>query len=229
MTALVRAGTGASVGGAPPTLLQQATAYLGGNEPTHWFDFIRNRALIDGEDIGTIADIPSISGTTDLSASGHLVNGADNGLIIPLSGLTYPLSFYVEFVRNTDTGGSEVVARLDDGDVSDHVQFNISTADLVRFAVITATVNQASILPGAATTATVLKAIGRVNTNSVQIALNGSLGTEDVLATLPASPTRLLVGIDSAGVQTFIGHIRRIGLFNNTALPDANLQAASQP
>lgn len=229
---LVSGASGSAVDGTA-TLISIATAYLGGNAPTHWIDFISNRALIAGVDVGAISNIPSISGTLALSSSGHLVSGAANGLIIPLSGLAYPLSFYVEFVRNTDTGGNEVIASLDDGSAANLTMYRIDTGDQLRFR-IDATppgANQCSI--GGGTTASLSgvptaaqRAAGRAQTNDAQNCRNGALGTQDTSVTLPVNPTRLVVGVDSVGAHSFTGYIRRIAIFNS-ALANASLQAAT--
>lgn len=192
---------------------------------SHAFDYTTNNASINGV-VSTIASIPSISGTLDLSSSGHLVSGAANGLIIPLTGVTYPLTFLVEFIRNTDTGGTEQIARLDDGDTTDLTMLQINASDSVRFVVSAASVQQANIVCGGLAVATLYRVAGRVATDSVQAAriTSGTLGTEDTAVTLPANPTRLVVGVDSAGAHTFTGYIRKIKIYPGAAT-DAQLQA----
>lgn len=201
-----------------------------GLRPTHSIDFTKNRAVINGV-ITTIANIPSITGTLDLSTAGHLVDGADNGIIIPLTGVTYPLTFFVEFVRNTDSGGNEVVACLDAGSAANLTMYRIDTGDQLRFR-IDATppgANQCSI--GGGTTASlsavptaVQRAAGRAQTNDAQNCRNGTLGTQDTAVTLPTNPTRLVVGVDSDGAQTFTGYIRKIKIYTGAAT-NAQLQA----
>lgn len=196
-----------------------------GLRPSYNIDFTRNRADIGGK-ITTIADIPSISGTLALSSSGHLVSGASNGLIIPLTGVTYPLTFLVEFVRNTDSGGNEFIAGLVT-DATNYSYYRIDTGDQVRWRIDTAGANQCTI-GGGATIGTVPTAVqraaGRAQTNSAQNCRNGTLGTQDTSVTLPSSPVELRVGIDPAGAQTFTGYIRKIKIYT-AAATNAQLQA----
>ena len=66
-------------------LLTQATSYLAGIEPHHWFDFVNNRALYAGADVGAISNATGYSfsrasaayytnsdGTLELFESGQL-------------------------------------------------------------------------------------------------------------------------------------------------------------
>jgi len=59
----------------------------------------------------------------------------------------------------------------------------------------------------------------------MQIARGGTLGSEDTLVTLPATPTVLSVGLRNSSEPLF-GYIRRIAAFN-FAPSDAQLQAMS--
>lgn len=84
------AGSGLGVGG----LLSDATAYLGGVQPYHWFDFVNNRALYAGADVGNVTQATGYSfsrastgyytnadGTLTSFASGALRRG-DRGVLI---------------------------------------------------------------------------------------------------------------------------------------------------
>lgn len=75
-------------------LLGQATEYLNGIEPYHWFDFINNRALVAQSDVGVLSSTPGWSfarasagfytnadGTLTSFASGALRRG-DRGVLI---------------------------------------------------------------------------------------------------------------------------------------------------
>lgn len=192
-----------------------------GLRPLYNIDFTKDRAVIAGV-VTTIANIPSISGTPALSSSGHLVSGASNGLIIPLTGVTYPLTFFIEFVRNTDSGGSEVVACIDAGSAANLTMYRIDTGDQLRFR-IDATPpgsNQCNIGGGTAMTTVptaVQRAAGRAQTNDAQNCRNGTLGTQDTSVTLPTSPTRLVIGVDSSGLQTFTGYIRKARVYLGAA------------
>ena len=210
------------------TLRARAIRACGGSLPDYYFDFVNNRALIAGRDIGPISNTPSLTGTLDLTPRGHLLDGVDNCLIIPLTGVVYPLTFLAEFVRNTDTGGNEIIARLDDGDATDFVQHIINASDQARFSV-TATTTQAQINSTATITlGQVYRTAARCNTNSAQMALGGVLSTEDTVVTLPANPTRLVVGMDSAGANAnFVGYIRELAIVSNITSTDGQLVAAA--
>jgi hypothetical protein len=85
-------GRGSGVGGS--NLLNQATLYLGGVQPFHWLDFINNRALYAGIDVGNVTGATGYSfsrasegyytnsdGTLTLFGSGALRRG-DRGVLI---------------------------------------------------------------------------------------------------------------------------------------------------
>lgn len=217
----------------PRSLLAKATSELGGFTPSYYLDFINNRAIANSVDVGTISQIPSITGTLDLSSRGHLVDGSDNGLVIPLTGVTYPLTLLIEFVRNTDSGGTEVVAVLDAGSAANLTMYRIDAADQLRFRVDATPPgsNQCNVGGGTAMTSvptSVQRAAGRVATNSAQNCRNGTLGTEDTSVTLPTNPTRLIVGVDSSGAQTFTGYISLVAIVGS-AVNDAGLAKMVQP
>jgi len=221
-----------AVGSVPPfsrpNFSSQYSGYMGGSTPTHWLDFMNNRAVMAGVDVGAIASIAGITGTLNLSDAGHTVASAANGLIIPLTAVAYPLSFFIEFVRTVDTGAIERVARVDDGTTNNKSEWFINAVDSLRWSIDAAAVNQANMATGLITTGSVFQGAGRVNTNSAQSCKspNGAIGgAEDTVVTLPANPTRLVIGVDSAGAWTFSGVIRRIALFNGSALDDTLLGA----
>ena len=210
------------------TFTERATQAMGGLSPLYYVDFTTNRAIAGGVDVGAISSIPSISGTLDLSSAGHFVDAADNGIIIPVTGVTYPLTMMVEYIRNTDTGSNEIIARLDDGDATDYVQQIINSSDQARFAV-TATTPQAQVNSVATITlGQTYRTAARCNTNSAQMALGGVLSTEATVVTLPANPTRLVVGMDSAGANAnFVGYIRELAIVSNITSTDGQLVAAA--
>lgn len=208
-----------------------AVGLPGGLVLSHLIDFTNNRAVINGS-VTTIANIPSISGTLNLVSTGQRIAGASNGLIIPLSGLAYPLTFMVEFIRSTDSGGTEVVALLDAGSSANLTMYRIDAGDQLRLRVDATPPgsNQANVGGGTTMTSvptSVQRAAGRVASGSAQNCRNGTLGTEDTSVTLPTNPTRLIVGVDSSGAQTFTGDIGRVKIFNGVAATDAQLQALS--
>ena len=84
---------------------------------------------------------------------------------------------------------------------------------------------QASISVGSAlAVGSTAKLAGRFNTNDIQVARDGALGTADTVATLPTAPTFIRFGdIASSGTNAF-GYIRRAAIINST-VSDAQLQA----
>lgn len=213
-----------SSGGAPVTLVDEDRSAWAPNS----IDFTTNRAVINSVAYDAISSIPSITGTLDLSSSGHLVDAANNGLVIPLTGVTYPLTFLVEFVRNTDSGGLEHIAGVDAGDTQNTAYYRIDAGDQVRWRIDATTgVNQCNVGGGSTLTSvptSVQRAAGRAAANSAQNCRNGTLGTEDTAVTLPTNPTHLRVGINAAGLQTFTGYIRKVKIYDG-AFTDAQLQA----
>ena len=75
------------------SLLQQATAYLGGIAPYHWWDFINDRALFTGVDVGTVTSTPGWSYTRADAQSAYAETSA--GVLVP---------FATGVLRRTDKG-----------------------------------------------------------------------------------------------------------------------------
>jgi hypothetical protein len=125
-----------------------------------------------------------------------------------------------EFERAVDTGGFEELFNLDDGDSSDRAVLYIGTADLAAISMNAASVNQgAAPVAGAVALNTVTKLAGRIQTNDMQSARGGTLGTADTSCTLPATPTRLVIGSSPP-----FGYIRRIAVIQGAGT-DAQLQS----
>lgn len=212
------------------TLRARAIRCGGGSLPDYYFDFVNNRALIAGRDIGPISNTPSLTGTLDLTSRGHLVDGADNGIVIPVSGVTYPLMVVVELVRNTDTGAAEVAFTLDNGTTTENLNVRFTASDNLNL-LTTATSLQASVaaISGVTVPSSVLRIAGRVSTNDIQVAGSplGTLGTQDTSNTNPANPTHMRVGTDLAGAHTFTGLIREIAIVSNITSTNGQLVAAA--
>lgn len=62
LSTAIRSSLSGSLGGGA-SLLATATAYLAGNEPDHFWDFVNDRALFSGSDVGSIEDTPNWSFT----------------------------------------------------------------------------------------------------------------------------------------------------------------------
>jgi hypothetical protein len=140
------------------------------------------------------------------------------------AGVTYPIQLWSEFERAVDTGTNEFVFVTDNNTSNERAVLRVSAADLGQLLITAGGAAQATI--GATTLAinTVCKLAGRVNTNSAQLATNGTLGTEDTSVTLPTDPTLLRVGSDQAGAAQAFGYIRRIAVIQGAGT-DAQLQS----
>jgi len=142
-------------------------------------------------------------------------------------GVNYPLSMCYEFVRPLDPVAQVQSLRFDDNTDNERAWLQITNTSAPRILLVAGGVAQADT--SIATTLAigpVYKHAGVFATNRVQHAINGVLGTEDTLATLPLTPTFLRFGgtIFLTG-QPFV-YIRRAAVFN-TALTDAALQRAT--
>lgn len=60
--------------GGPVSLLTQATGFLGGIQPLHWFDFVANRAMFNSVDVGPVTSTPGWSFTR--ATVGTYINSA---------------------------------------------------------------------------------------------------------------------------------------------------------
>jgi len=216
---------------APQTLLEQIQQRAAGLTPLYYLNFMSDIAYVNGTNLGSIANIPSITGTLNLSSAGHTFAAAANGLKFPISGVTQPLTVVVEGVRDTDTGGVEGFAIVCDNTAAEQVKIEVSAADQFRFITLKGGVTQANV---AASGTTIIgkrvRIAGRSNTDSVQTARTTdggvvTMGTEDTLATIPNNPTHVWLGYDELGSSTpFRGKIREFMIING-AQNDATLQA----
>lgn len=148
-------------------------------------------------------------------------------LTVSSPGVDFPLSLWAEFERAVDTGGTERLHTLDNGTEAENANIGMNASDLFRAAMTDGGVLQAGApVAGALAVGTVYKGAGRFALNSVQSALNGTLGTEDTIGTVPTTPTNWRFGAGSDGLVVSYGYLRRAAIFN-TALSDANLQAVT--
>jgi hypothetical protein len=137
--------------------------------------------------------------------------------------VSYPLSLWAEFERAVDTGGFETYFNIDDGSTANRADIYVDTSDLATFRVTAATTQQAGpTVAGSIAVGTVEKVAGRVATNSVNVARNSTLGTEDTSVTLPATPTRITIGLSAGAGAPPFGYIRRVAIIQGAGT-DANL------
>ena len=142
-------------------------------------------------------------------------------------GVSFPLSLFVEFERASDSGTGSVFFEVDDNTNNERAALTVNASDLPTASSVDGGVVQSSISIGSALAVGVsTKIAGRYALNDMQAARGGTLGTADVSATLPVTPTFIRFGeIASTGTAAF-GYIRRAAIFN-TALNDANLQTVT--
>jgi hypothetical protein len=158
------------------------------------------------------------------TAGASVIRNAD-ALTVSSPGVNFPLSLWAEFQRAVDTGGTERLHSLDNGSEAENANIGMNASDLFRTAMTTGSVLQAGApVAGALAIGTIYKGAGRLSLNSVQSALNGTLGTEDTVGNVPATPTSWRVGAGSDGLVVSYGYLRRAAIFNS-ALTDAQLQA----
>ena len=160
-----------------------------------------------------------------IETAGASATRASDVPIVNSPGVTYPLTLWVEYERAYDSGTAVALLRLDDGTLPERAILGINGSDLARAVVVDGGVTQADItVAGALAVNTIYKQAGAVSTNRVQNCLNGTLGTEDTVATMPATPTVLRFGTSEIDGNQPFAYIRRAAIFN-TALTDAQLQA----
>lgn len=142
-------------------------------------------------------------------------------------GVDYPLSMGYEFVRALDPVLQTPTLRLDNNTDADRAYLQITNTSAPRIIVVAGSVVQTDTsIAASLALGPVYKHTGVFATNRVQHAINGVLGTEDTVATMPVTPTFFRFGgtIFLTG-QPFV-YIRRAAIFN-TALADAALQRAT--
>lgn len=132
-------------------------------------------------------------------------------------------SLVAEFSSFSPTSASNAAWTISDGTNSNR-WFAFAVSSTIRSFMATGGVTQASIDVGTYAANTVFKSAFAISENSVQAAVNGTLGTEDTTATVP-TVVRLTVGSSPIATTNFLnGHIRQIAYYN-TRLPNATLQA----
>jgi hypothetical protein len=140
------------------------------------------------------------------------------------AGLTYPLGLWAEFERAVDTGGAERIIQVDDGGSNNRVICDVSGGDVWNPSVISAGSTVANLTVGSALpVSAVHKGVARFELNDVNAAINGTLGTADTSAALPATPTRINIGGVGGTVAMPFGYIRKVAA-TNFAPTDAQLQ-----
>lgn len=167
------------------------------------------------------------SASTWIPTTGASVQRVSDVLTVSSPGVTFPLTMFVEFERAFDTGNGVTLLRLDDGTDPERAILGINATDLSRTVVAAANVTQADVtVAGTTTVGVTQKLAGAIETNRVSTCRNGTLGTPDTLATMPATPTTLRFGVNTGTLTQPFSYLRRVAIFNR-ALTDAQLQAVT--
>jgi hypothetical protein len=225
-----KAQNSGSIGGLTQTILTIGKTYA----CTFTIDAVSNWLVgpnsISYTTPGTYTIVFTATGTAlrfDTQVGGHTAT-IDNISVkeVPANSLTlYPLSLWAEFERAVDTGGFEALFSIDDGTANNTALIAINSADKLYGQMVTGGADQGSSTSAASVSVGVVtKGASRFATNSIRSVLNGTLSTEDTVATASATPTRFRIGTEGS-VPAF-GYIRRVAVFNS-ALTDAQLQTVS--
>ena len=122
-----------------------------------------------------------------------------------------------------NAAGSARLAGISDGTVSNRIINYLSGATQLAGLISAGGAAQANPTVNVTSAASANKLAQGYLVNNVNIAANGTLGTLDTVATIPAV-TLMRIGADEAGTGAILnGHIRRISYYS-TRLSDASLQ-----
>jgi hypothetical protein len=131
----------------------------------------------------------------------------------------------VEVYRGLDKATDEFWAQIDDGTSGNRVVMQVTPSDKLEAAMTTGGAGQGSSTSAASVTVgATSKAAARFATNSIEVALNGTLSPEDTTATTPSGPANLRIGSNQSGQAQPMYPISRIRIYNR-ALSDAQLQS----
>ena len=132
-------------------------------------------------------------------------------------------TLYVE-ANTPDFAVAYVFADINSNSLTNYIRQSTSSLGTISQFVVSDS-GTAVASPGVAVTlGSVRKAAGAYILNSIQQSVNGSLGTQDTSATIPAGLTQLNIGSRSTGANNVNGTIRRIAYYP-TRLADTTLQA----
>jgi len=132
-------------------------------------------------------------------------------------------TLYVE-ANTPDFAVAYVFADINSNSLTNYIRQSTSSLGTISQFVVSDS-GTAVASPGVAVTlGSVRKAAGAYILNSIQQSVNGSLGTQDTSATIPAGLTQLNIGSRSTGANNVNGTIRRIAYYP-VRLANTTLQA----
>ena len=151
---------------------------------------------------------------------------APDVLSVPVSGIDYPLSVYVEtdITQNADGVVSQGLLTVS-GAANNNFQFMRGPAPSLR-SVVVATTTQMDTSAGSMSAFGTYKTALRVAANDSRHCLNGALQTADTSVTLPSAPTIIEFGSRGSGSSPLWSYIRKAALWTR-ALSDSELQSVS--
>jgi lysophospholipase L1-like esterase len=187
-------------------------------------------ASADAYDLQMITGVNASFLTTMIDAANYTRNADQVSSVLASSGLasTGPYTFYSDWgpVQKPLTTGRHYLMDVDDGTANNRISLFIDQNGYVNCEVVTGGVQQA-IITGAADRSAGGKAGCAINTNDMQLAVNGvSIGTALSL-TLPTGLTTWRHGSDQSGANQLDGPILREAAWRSRQ-PSPFLQTASQ-
>lgn len=215
-------------GGDGAAFVAQATAYLDGFAPTHYWDFQKNKAIIGGTYVGSVTNSPGWSVT-----GGDLVMDS-TGLevttqkVIATPTITYPCTLYAEYQRGTDSGGAETLVQLFAAG-TDRVGLQVTASDVGGFFVRVGGVVVASQNPALAITPGVNKIAARLQATDLGCAANG-ISDVPINAAVPTTPVQIQFG-SLNGTGSYLGagnRLLKVAVLVSL-LSDAELDALTTP
>lgn len=123
------------------------------------------------------------------------------------------------------SSGTGVAAQVDNTTAAHRILFYAAVGGAIHCTIVTASVSQSDVSAGTLTLNVLAKAAAAWAANSNQIGVNGALGTEDTVVTLPTITTMNL-GHQAGGAAQIFGHIRSFDYYPERK-SNAFLQQAS--
>jgi hypothetical protein len=150
--------------------------------------------------------------------------------VAAVTGLTLaaPLTMVTGFAMALVSTATRYLSLIDAGSGSRELLNYLSGVSIRRAYVRAGGAAEADVPAGSAVTVGQQWSMAsRFETNNVNLAASGTLGTADTSATMPTGLVNLHIGSSSTGTASANGTISRIRIYN-TALTDAQLQAITQ-
>jgi len=139
----------------------------------------------------------------------------------------FPMTLFAWFERSADAGIGQVYLEVDDGTNNERANLLINASDIPTANMLDGGATQSTISVGSAlAVGSTTKLAARFGANNAQVARDGVLGTADVSATVPTTPTFIRFGENAPSGTPAFGYIRRAAIFS-AALTDAQLQRAT--